>query len=97
MKNKPINVYTGNKTDDEKYIKELVERRRKAYQDEGVVTYVTESEMNEDLANNTGEFVDWLLDTIRNDMHKCSKLKDSKGLSALNFLLNKIEDKLAEE
>jgi|688.fasta_scaffold00081_145 hypothetical protein len=52
---------------------------------------------NEELAENTGEFVDWLLDTIRNDMHKCSKLKDSKGLSALNFLLNKIEDKLAEE
>jgi hypothetical protein len=61
------------------------------------IVYMTESEMYEELAENTGEFVDWLLDTIRNDMHKCSKLKDSKGLSALNFLLNKIEDKLAEE
>ena len=50
-----------------------------------------------ELSESTAEFVDWLLDTIRDDMYKCSKLKDSKGMSALNFLLNKIEDKLAEE
>ena len=59
--------------------------------------YLTESEMNEELAENTGEFVDWLLDTIRDRLYKCSKLKDYKGMAQLNDLYDAINSKLEEE
>ena len=59
--------------------------------------YLTESEMNEELAENTGEFVDWLLDTIRDRLYKCSKLKDYKGMGQLNDLYDAINVKLEEE
>jgi len=59
--------------------------------------YMTESEMNEELANSTGEFVDWLLDSIRDRLYKCSKLKDSKGMAQLNSLYDDIVSKLEEE
>ena len=95
--------YTDRMKNKKPYKDETLNALVKALAEETV--YRTESEENEELAentdicvcNSTGEFVDWLLDTIRNDMHKCARLKDQKGLSALNFLLNKIEDKLAEE
>jgi hypothetical protein len=59
--------------------------------------YLTESGMNEELAENTGEFVDWLLDSIRDRLYKCSKLKDYKGNCQLNDLCNAINLKLEEE
>ena len=59
--------------------------------------YKTESEMNEELAENTGEFVDWLLDSIRDRLYKCSKLKDFKGMSQLNDLYDDIISKLEED
>lgn len=52
---------------------------------------------NEELAENTGEFVDWLLDTVRDRMHKCAMINDRKSMGVLLELLNDIEDKLAEE
>jgi hypothetical protein len=58
--------------------------------------YLTESEMNEELAESTGEFVDWLLDTIRDRMYQCSKLKDFKGMGQLNSLYDAIQHKLEE-
>ena len=59
--------------------------------------YLTESEMNEELTVNTGEFVDWLLDTIRDRMYTCSKLKDFKGMGQLNSLIDDITLKLEEQ
>ena len=59
--------------------------------------YMTESEMNEELAESTGEFVDWLNDTIIDRIYKCSKIKDSKGMAVLNELLDDIREKLEEE
>jgi hypothetical protein len=59
--------------------------------------YKTESEMNEELAENTGEFIDWLNDTIIDRIYKCSKLKDFKGMGALNELLDDIRERLEEE
>jgi hypothetical protein len=60
--------------------------------------YKTESEMNfEELAENTGVFVDWLLDSIRDRLYKCSKLKDFKGMSQLNDLYDDIISKLEED
>jgi hypothetical protein len=59
--------------------------------------YITESEMNEDLANNTGEFIDWLNDTIIDRIYQCSKIKDSKGMAVLNELLDDIREKLEQE
>ena len=53
--------------------------------------------MNEYLANNTGEFIDWLNDTIVDRIYKCSKIKDSKGMAVLNELLDDIREKLEEE
>jgi hypothetical protein len=50
-----------------------------------------------ELSENTGEFVDWLLDTIRDRMYKCSKLKDFKGMAQLNDLMDTINDKLETE
>ena len=60
--------------------------------------YMTESEMNYvELANNTGEFIDWLNDTIIDRIYKCSKIKDSKGMAVLNELLDDIREKLEQE
>jgi hypothetical protein len=50
-----------------------------------------------ELSENTGEFVDWLLDTIRDRMYTCSKLKDFKGMGQLNDLLDDINVKLEEQ
>jgi hypothetical protein len=50
-----------------------------------------------ELSENTGEFVDWLLDTIRDRMYKCSKNKDFKGMGQLNDLMDAINEKLEEE
>jgi hypothetical protein len=58
------------------------------------VVYMTESEMNEDIANG---FVDWLNDTIIDRIYQCSKLKDSKGMAVLNELLDDIREKLEQE
>jgi len=52
---------------------------------------------NEELAENTGEFVDWLLDTIRDRLYKCSKNKDFKGMGQLNDLYDAIHTKLEQE
>jgi hypothetical protein len=52
---------------------------------------------NEELAENTGEFVDWLLDTVHDRMHKCAMINDRKSMGVLLELLNDIEDKLEEE
>ena len=49
-----------------------------------------------ELSENTGEFVDWLLDTIRDRMYQCSKLKDFKGMGQLNSLYDAIQHKLEE-
>ena len=57
---------------------------------------MTESEMNEELAESTGAFVDWLNDTIVDRIYKCSKIKDSKGMAVLNELLDDIREKLEE-
>ena len=51
----------------------------------------------EELAENTGEFVDWLLDSIRDRLYKCSKLKDFKGMGQLNDLYDDIREKLEQE
>ena len=59
--------------------------------------YLTESEMNEELAENTGEFIDWLSDTIIDRIYKCSKIKDFKGMGVLNELLDDIREKLEQE
>ena len=61
------------------------------------IVYRTESEMNEELAENTGEFVDWLLDTIRDRMYKCTKNMDFKSVAQLNDLMDAINQKLEEE
>ena len=61
------------------------------------VVYRTESEENEELAESTGAFVDWLNDTIIDRIYKCSKIKDSKGMAVLNELLDDIREKLEEE
>jgi len=58
--------------------------------------YKTESEMNEELANNTGEFVDFVLGTIRDRIHDCQIIKDHKGAAALNDLFDVIIKKLEE-
>jgi hypothetical protein len=49
------------------------------------------------VCNSTGEFVDWLLDTIKNRMHTSAKAKDYKSLGVLNDLLKDVEAKLEEE
>jgi len=49
-----------------------------------------------ELSEKTGEFVDWLLDTIRDRMYQCSKLKDFKGMGQLNSLYDAIQQKLEE-
>ena len=54
---------------------------------------------NDDICvcNETGEFVDWLLDTIRDRLYKCSKLKDFKGMGQLNDLYDDIISKMEED
>ena len=49
------------------------------------------------VCNSTGEFVDWLLDTIRDRLYKCSKNKDFKGMGQLNDLYDDIIAKLEQE
>jgi hypothetical protein len=61
------------------------------------IVYRTESEENEEIAENTGEFVDWLLDTIRDRMYKCTKNMDFKSVTQLNDLMDAINLKLEEE
>ena len=112
MKNKeqleqPINVYikSQNPSNEDQYIKNLMERRRKAFYEESKLdrsfrsshTGRMQNKNNEELAENTGEFVDWLLDTVRDRMHKCAMINDRKSMGVLLELLNDIEDKLAEE
>jgi len=50
-----------------------------------------------ELSENTGEFVDWLLDTIRDRMYKCTKNMDFKSVAQLNDLMDAINQKLEEE
>ena len=53
-------------------------------------------EENDELTNSTGEFIDWLNDTIIDRIYKCSKIKDYKGMAVLNELLDDIREKLEE-
>ena len=50
-----------------------------------------------ELSESTGEFVDWLLDTIQDRMSTCSKLKDFKGMGQLLSLIDAINEKLEEQ
>jgi len=61
------------------------------------IVYKTKSEMNEELANTTGEFVDFVLGTIRDRIHGCQLIKDHKGAAILNDLFDTIIEKLEEE
>lgn len=82
-------------------------KNKKPYKDETLNTlakalaeetvYKTESEELEELANNSGEFVDFVLGQIRDRIHDCQVIKDHKGAAALNDLFDAIIEKLEEE
>jgi hypothetical protein len=49
------------------------------------------------MENKNEEFVDWLMDSIRDRLYKCSKNKDFKGMGQLNDLYDDIIAKLEQE
>jgi hypothetical protein len=61
------------------------------------IVYITESEELEELANNSGEFIDFVLGTIRDRIDDCQLIKDHKGAATLKDLFDVIIEKLEED
>ena len=57
--------------------------------------YMTESEMNEELAENAGEFIDWLFDFITSQEIKYSN--NPQLFNVVHEFRESIQDKLDEE